>query len=325
MKNLNPIKTKANKASTKGNRKTRVAAGSRSKSRVSAKNGNGNGNGHKSPSVAVAPPAAAVTMPSAEMIAAILKALQDAAAKQTPAAPFRLSNKVTYDGDSRFNSNLRYVGDSPPITPGNAIVVLDLKSRSDLALGSFAYEVIQNLTDNPFLPAPTPTILELTEATKAFTDAITAREAALEQMKTLTQLKDQARAVVENDLKALQLYVQSVSQGDAAVITSAGLPVKRRGSRGGELSFPTGVVVNPGPVSGTLLISWNVVAGSKGFLVQCSGETNPRQWKLVKRTSSRSLLVEGLEPGKTYVFQVATAGGASGQSLWSPEVIRVCA
>jgi hypothetical protein len=42
-------------------------------------------------------------------------------------------------------------------------------------------------------------------------------------------------------------------------------------------------------------------------------------------TSSRSISINGLTPGTTYVLQVRAIGGSTGYSDWSNPVSRMCA
>ena len=42
-------------------------------------------------------------------------------------------------------------------------------------------------------------------------------------------------------------------------------------------------------------------------------------------TSSKSMTVSGLAPGKIYAFQVRAVGGSTGYSDWSNPVSRICA
>jgi hypothetical protein len=42
-------------------------------------------------------------------------------------------------------------------------------------------------------------------------------------------------------------------------------------------------------------------------------------------TATRSLIIPGLTPGTTYVFQMRAIGGSTGYSDWSNPVSRMCA
>ena len=74
-----------------------------------------------------------------------------------------------------------------------------------------------------------------------------------------------------------------------------------------------------------MLLQWNAVPGNLGYLIRCSKDLPVREWSQLKRAGKPKLDLQDMVIGTTYVFQVATAGGDTGQSPWSPEVIRTAA
>ena len=338
---------------TQSGQHSRARTDRRTRQRKSAKaalengNGNGNGNGHvqnpvvfspPSPAVAGAAPAASSTM-AAGAVAAAAVAPAAAPAPALSPTPLNLQEALRvvlaqvaaesrYNSGARFDAGAKYVGDVPPFEPGNAKVVMDLYAMNDLKLADYSYMVIENLTGNAYFPETDPPLAELITATNAYTDAITAHKAAMEMAKTAKKYKDDMRAAEEVLLRRLQNSVQLTSKGNAMVINSAGMSVRRTPTKAGELDAPSNLVVNPGPSPRMLDLSWDLVTGAKGYIVRCASVQTPGDplvWNTLKATTKRKLRLEDLESGKTYIFQVAATGGSTGQGLWCPEVSRMCA
>jgi hypothetical protein len=226
-------------------------------------------------------------------------------------------NEATVDYEPRANP-------LPPVIPGKAIAVLDLTRRSNLEAGNFGLVVAAATTASPYAAGVTTTGAQVLASANKLMTAITAQRLAMEEAKMKTQLVDQSRVEMEALLNALKGEVQFLSQGDAAVIESFGLMLKRSTVRVGELPSPLSLLVGNGPNSGMLMISWAAVAGARGYVVQCAEGEVPTNWENLKGVTEAKMVLSGLTPGKTYHFRVAAFGGTSGQSAWSPAVARVC-
>jgi hypothetical protein len=72
------------------------------------------------------------------------------------------------------------------------------------------------------------------------------------------------------------------------------------------------------------ILTWAAVADARGYVVQCAEGDVPTKWENLKGVMVAKMTLSDLVPGKTYHFRVASFGGASGQSAWSPVVSRVC-
>ena len=257
-------------------------------------------------------PAAAPVIPSVEQLQA-----------------FRSLLHPEYDDNDQFNTNgLNYVGPNvvvPPV-PGTAVVAQELARRNDGNLSTYVAEVLENMTANADrFTAPQPTLNVVQAALADFLSKMSSAESLRVQAVNAKRLKDMQRGVLENLLRSLGLYVQTISQGDASVIGAAGMRVKNGRSPKGMLLPPATLTASASPTSGGIDLRWPAVRGGEGYIVRCSLDLPVREWSNLKRCSKNRLLVPGLEVGKAYVFQAATAGGATGQSDWGPEAKRVCA
>ena len=78
-----------------------------------------------------------------------------------------------------------------------------------------------------------------------------------------------------------------------------------------------------------LVLKVTPIAHAKCYEVRsaavCAGNT-PGPWQTAGLfTNSRSMTINGLTPGTTYMFQVRAVGGSTRYSDWSNPVSRMCA
>lgn len=230
-----------------------------------------------------------------------------------------------YDQNLRFDSGVQYADSTVPVDDG-AKAKLDLASRTDTEFLQFSrtHDVDINAS-TALYPAPIPTATAFAGLIANFATAITDAESAKNASKMAFATKDAARLALEVALNQRRNYVQIASNGNAAAILSAGLPLQSGRQPMGQLPPPAGLKIELGAVAGAMTLLWEAVPGNKGYLIRCTKDVTPRDWQQLKRTSKSRLGLSGLDIGSTYIFQVAAAGGDTGQSPWTPEVSRTAA
>lgn len=278
---------------------------------VKAKSGNGNGHGHGNGHVHGVQGVARVRVRSKRE------------AEPEVGGP-------TYDSGLRFDTpGLRYGEDPEPTTPppGGAKVKLELAARSDSNLAAFAEAHVTAMTGNANFPTPTPSAAVFAQWLADFESMLSQYENARVALKNLTEQKDALRAGLCAVFSQRALYVEVASNGNADVIATSGLPLRNPPSPVGQLPSPENLRVLQSQSVGELVVKWNSVAAAKSYVLQCTEVVQgvAPVWQQVyvggKFTSSQKSLV----PGKTYAFRVASVGGASGLSDWSPVVERMAA
>ena len=123
-------------------------------------------------------------------------------------------------------------------------------------------------------------------------------------------------------------YIQIASNGNTAVILSSGLPVRATPGPTPTLQPPINLRIDLNTNPGQFIVSWDAVTGSKSFILQRSvvtGTSPDRNWETVSTSPNRKVTLNDQSIGTTYAFRVATIGGATGQSVWTLEVIRTAA
>ena len=240
------------------------------------------------------------------------------------AGPIKRAAGPFYGSGVRFDSGVRYADPSVPESDG-AKVKLDLAALNDDGMASFGEEHKSKMAGNPLYPAPTPSTVDFDAILAQYEAALTASDSARTAALEATAAKNAARAALSNALNQRANYVQTASNGNTAAILSSGLPVKKVRTPKGALPAPQNLRITLGNVQGAMTVQWNAVSGNQGYLIRCAKDTPVRDWSQLKRSSKPKLDLQDLEVGTTYVFQVSTAGGDTGQSPWSPEVMRTAA
>lgn len=241
----------------------------------------------------------------------------------SPQAPASAGTAHRYGDGTRYDSGARYDEDPPPsVSDGGARVKLELTRRNDADLLQLATQHIAAMTGNPNFPTPLPAAAAFQAAVDDFGAKLTTHNNAAAAAREATTLKEQSRRALQALFTQRGEYVNIASNGDAAIIQSAALPVRSSPTPVGILPPPQNLRIELNGVAGEMHLKWDPVPYADGYLVQCSEDVTPRQWGLNKTLTKAKLLLDDMFLGKTYVFRLATVGGSSGQSPWSPEVKR---
>ena len=166
--------------------------------------------------------------------------------------------------------------------------------------------IVTAMTGNQYFTAPIPPLAEVSTALTAF-------DAALQKMvnggKENTIIKNMARAVVENLLYNLGLYIQIESNGDELMLQSTGYDVIVRRTSIGVLSKPTNFVVKATNVSGSVKLSLQAIDGAKSYNFEYTEGpvTNDSVWISIS-SSKASVTLSNLSAGQQYFYRVVGVG-----------------
>jgi hypothetical protein len=205
-------------------------------------------------------------------------------------------------------------------------IVLALASLGDAALALFALSILEKMTGNPDFPGAIP---QLDGLKKASANYEAARLEAVNRGKDQIKLKNLAREELKAALRAIAAFVESVANNDEGIITRAGFDIRKRGELSAEnkVDKPEDVTIISTEVRGTVKVSSKKIDNAKMYAFQYrlsskeGEENNTAPWTTVNSTK-RSIVVEGLEPGKFYAFRVGGLGrGAS--VIYSDAVTRM--
>jgi hypothetical protein len=195
-----------------------------------------------------------------------------------------------------------------------------LRNDTDAKLITDSRGIVADMTDNPHYPTPTPTLAVVTTAINDFETAVTNAE---DGGKTLTAIKREKRAALEQLMRQLASYVQVACNGDMAALLSSGFPVQKPTREPiGVLQAPANLTVTFGPRSGELRASAEPVNGAGIYNWQLSTAANPAQLIQTLQTTAASNTFTGLTPGVVYQV-VVNAVGSAGPSDWSDPISQM--
>jgi hypothetical protein len=184
--------------------------------------------------------------------------------------------------------------------------------------------IINGLTGNPSFSSP-PVDLKTVQA--AVDDLNAALAAQPHGGTAATAEKKNKQEALIGLLRRLRHYVEDHCGNDLSVLLSSGFQAAVTTRVRSPLANPSILNVDFGN-STELVLRVTPIAHAKCYEVRsaavCEGNT-PGPWQTAGLfTNSRSMTINGLTPGTTYMFQVRAVGGSTRYSDWSNPVSRMC-
>ena len=214
----------------------------------------------------------------------------------------------------------------PPPPQDAARVKLNTKGKTDSEVLALVNAHIAMTEDNPDFPDPQPPTDVMLAAAAAFAAQMKAAALIKTKAQQITLAKNNARAVLESLFSQRGNYVQMASLGDEGKIYSAGMAVRADGSPVGILDMPLNLTIELNGIAGLMLLGWNPVKHARAYMVRWSdASTMEREWSYFKPVTESKQTLKDMPLGQRLAFSVCAIGGSSGQSAWSPEVVRMAA
>jgi len=191
---------------------------------------------------------------------------------------------------------------------GNSKVLINFASSkyTDEALGTKANNILDKVEVNPAFQTAMPIIEELRAANTNYIAALAKVEGG---SKEDTVIKNNCRKTVETLLKKLAGAVQTISDGDEAIILSSGMDANKKPSTVGKLAKPDNLTVKPGDNKGAVTMMCDAVEYADFYEFEHTElpVTLTSFWTK-DTTKKRKYEKTGLGSGKQYAFRVAGAG-----------------
>ena len=191
---------------------------------------------------------------------------------------------------------------------GNSKVLINFASSkyTDEALGTKANNILEKVEGNPTFQSAMQIIQELRVANTNYINALAKVEGG---SKEDTVIKNNCRKIVETQLKKLAGAVQTISDGDEAIILSSGMDANKKPSAVGKLAKPENLTVKPGDNKGSVLMMCDVVEYADYYEFEHTVlPITPTSIWTKDTTKKRKYEKSGLDSGKEYAFRVAGAG-----------------
>jgi hypothetical protein len=225
---------------------------------------------------------------------------------------------------ARLQEVLSLPRETPAHTGPKAKVKLDLRGKTDGELGEFAKVHSQMMHDNPDFPFPIPSEDQFDAIAARYQQMLIAALTVQSLARQVTAALDTARTDIQNALRTRGNYVQIASDGIPSKILSTGLAICADATPTGQLEPPQNLIATPTRTSGQLIFTWNAVEGARTYLLQQSdASATERSWVSLPPNSERKLTLSNLPIGQRLAYRIATIGGSTGQSDWSPEIVRM--
>ncbi len=204
-----------------------------------------------------------------------------------------------------------------------AIAVLNWKNLSVSQEITNASTVVVAMSKNDNFSTPNPGL-------DVVATAISDLETAQQQLKAngggtkFTTSRNIKRKALKALMSQLVTYVNNIADGDADIIKSAALALKKAPVRRGRLSATVNVDAK-GLEEGMVKVTWKTVDGAATYHVQMSNDVSPLAWQefggnLVTDTKTE---VSGLPSGNKLWFRVIAVNAAGEGAPSNPAVVRV--
>jgi hypothetical protein len=179
-------------------------------------------------------------------------------------------------------------------------------SPADLLLK--ASHIRQEMTGNTNFATPSPTMLEIEDASDALGSAI---EEAMNRDSSKIALRNIKYDELKYLLEQLGSYVQNVSLGDAEIIISSGFEVLQQSGPIGPLPAAAYLTAKPAGI-GSEKLNWDAVRGARVYIVeQCTADPAVETaWTLFAYTTQSRYTATDLTTGQLMWFRVKAIGAA---------------
>ena len=215
----------------------------------------------------------------------------------------------------------------PAPLPGKAAhVKVDILTKINPDAVLLGTTVLTKMDNNPNFPSPLPSKEVVQAAIDGLATKMAAADVARRASIHATSEMNTARDVLNTVITQRGTYVDLVANGNPNVILSSGFQLRAAPSPVGDLDVPQNLTVDLNGTAGRMILTWDMVTNARSYNLQVSpANTAERTWTALTPSSSTYVQLDDMVIGQMYAFQVAAVGGASGQSAWSTEAIRMAA
>jgi len=230
-----------------------------------------------------------------------------------------------YDTPSlTYDSGVLYDSVNPPGRKKKimAQVILNISRLNIADLLQQAGNITTSMTGNANFKTPNPTLLDITGRITKLNSANNTYELTLLSARESLTLRDDAAQDLIDGLTALGGYVQTTSDGDPAIIQSAGMSIRAARTPATQPEAVTGLAVAPSNAAGELHLAWDAMPNAASFEVQTTADPVAGTWtnhpSVTKSKTSVSSFTSGAK-----VYSRVRAVNPAGTGAWSNEVPKI--
>jgi len=190
---------------------------------------------------------------------------------------------------------------------------------TDGNLQTLADTVVHAMTDNPNFPNPTPSLDDVITEKNDFREKLAAARRRGSPYDTAR--KNEVRVKLEKILSQLAFYVNTVADGNFAILLSSGFEISKYRSAVLSPKQIDYVRLTDGRNSGQMVLSFERLENSRLYEYRVSDKKDANGdivWdeKIHTTTSSQSNIIQPVTPGKTYYVTVRSIN-SRGTGDWS--------
>ncbi len=198
-------------------------------------------------------------------------------------------------------------------------IKLNFASFSDAELEARSFGIIAAMTGNPHFTAPSPSLDDLSNSLKLFSDALALAKTG-DRVKAV--YKNQLRENLDNLLTKLATYCTYIAQGDRFILASSGFSLTAEVNATKILGAPQNFSVEVGRTNGEALVYVNPVANAKSYLFRWGTAPIANDTWMHTVSSQPRLTIPGLLSATTYSFQIG-AVGSKGQLVFTDIISKL--
>jgi hypothetical protein len=243
-----------------------------------------------------------------------------------PAAKPASTTSPNYDAGLRYGAVVRYAGDTILPVDDGGLIKFAPSSLLPTDLLSFSLDENRAIDGNPLFPEPVPSVADMDAVLATLQADVNAWKAAQIDLRDAASKMNLSAGVVAGMMKMRANYVQCASNGNSNAIVSAGFLLRNPRTPVGDLPAPINLLLTLNGTPGVMFLEWSPVDKARAYVIQMSpADTLAREWKHFRTCTTVRQKFDGMELGKVFAFRLAAIGGASSQSDWSAEVVRMAA
>lgn len=167
--------------------------------------------------------------------------------------------------------------------------------------------IVNSMTGNANFTTPNPALATITTAVNAL--EVVYNESRGRDKVKVALMRIQQKELL-NIIGSLAGYVQSISEGNEAIILSSGFSVRKPRQPLGPVTAPKDLEVEQGTQTNSLLARWKPVTGGVAYVVEISSDPMPEEktFSPIGVTTKGRFQVESLNSGEKYWIRVAAIG-----------------
>lgn len=183
--------------------------------------------------------------------------------------------------------------------------------------------ILAAMTNNPNFVTPHPPLADIATLLSSLEEIHKAHKIVRGEVRAKASAEDDVERKLDQSLRQLSAYVESIAGPDETIITSAGMEMKAARSTPSLLPAPGSLSATTGDHDGEIDLTWRKVENAKGYLIQASPDPpSQTSWSHAEAATATFKTIQNLTSGERYWFRVA-ALGSLGPSGWSEPATRI--